>query len=116
MENNDPSKFKYFRIGDIVLDREDSCWGNRRFTIASFFGERYCPMCLGYFTGREREWKTHSNLCVRDIILVGARVRPMARVNSTILVKLIKAGNVEAKREFIIRSNCKKYDYRLNKR
>ena len=113
MENNDPSKFKYFRTGDIVLDREGSVWKNRRFTIASFFGERYSPMCLAYFTGREREWTTHSNLCVKDIILVGARHRPMSRVNQAVLVKLIKVGNIEAKREFIIRSNIQKYKARL---
>lgn len=114
MENNDPAKFKYFRVGDVVLDAEGSIWKNRKFRIESFFGELYCPMCLAYFVGREKCWQTHSNLCVRDLILIGARVRPMSRVRQSILIKLIKAGNVEAKREFIIRSNLAKYKTRLS--
>ena len=109
MENNDASKFKYFRVGDVVLDCEGSVWKNRRFRIESFFGKAYCPMCLAYFVGREKCWNTHSNLCVNDLILIGARQRPMARVNQAILIKLIKTGNVEAKREFIMRSNLNKY-------
>lgn len=113
MENNDPSKFKYFKVGDIVLDFEGSHWDKRKFRIASFFGEKYCPLCLAYFAGREECWATHSNLCVKDIILIGARRRPYERVPDPLLVKLIKTGNLEAKREFIIRSNRKKYAHRL---
>lgn len=113
MSNPDPNKFKYFREGDIVLDREGSCWRNRKFRLVRFFGEKYCPMCLGYFAGMEECWETHSNLCVNDIILVGARRRPMLKVSTPLLVKLIKAGNMEAKREFIIRSNVKKCKNRL---
>ena len=107
------SIFKYFREGDTVLDYEGSCWKNRKFRIARFFGERYSLMCLAYFAGREESWQTHSNLAVNDIILIGARRRPMERVATPILVKLIKTGNIEAKREFIIRSNLKKYKHRL---
>ena len=113
MNNPDPTKFKYFREGDIVLDYEGSCWRNRKFRIERLFGERYCPMCLGYFAGREKCWETHSNLCINNIVLVGARRRPMLKVPTPLLVKLIKTGNVEAKREFIIRSNVKKYKHRL---
>lgn len=105
---------RYFKQGDIVLNGEHSVWGSRRFTIERFFGVVNNPMCLAYFTGREKCWKTHSNLCVNDLILVGAASRPMARVNQSILLKLIKAGNIEARREFIMRSNCKKYKLKLN--
>lgn len=107
MDNNDPQKFKYFRIGDLVMDYEGSCWKRRIFRIASFFGEKYCPMCLAYFAGREECWNTHSNLCIKDIRLVGARRRPLSKVTQSVLITLMKHGNVEAKREFIIRSNSK---------
>lgn len=110
----DTSIFKYFREGDIVLDYEGSCWKNRKFRIARLFGQRYNPMCLAYFAGCEESWQTHSNLSVNNIILVGSGRRPMARIATPLLVKLIKAGNIEAKREFIIRSNVKKYKHRLS--
>lgn len=113
MENKNPEKFRYFRTGDIVLDYRGSHWRNRKFRIASFFGERYCPMCSAYYAGREEEWDTHANLCVNDIVLVGARHRPMLKVSQPLLIKLIQKGNVEAKREFIIRSNVKKNQDRL---
>jgi len=115
MDNNDPEKFKYFRVGDIVLDDENSCWEDHKFTIASFFGEKYCPMCVGYFTGQERSWKTRSNLRVKVIILIDSLNRPFAKISKPVLIKLIQKGNLEAKREFIMRSNAVKYRSRIVK-
>lgn len=114
MENNNPEIWKYYKVGDVILDCPSSIWGDRKFRIASFFGTKYCAMCLGYFYGKRECWKTHSNLPIEEIILIDAPRRPFRRTALPLLIKLMQKGNVEAKREFIMRSNNKKYAYRLN--
>lgn len=45
------------------------------------------------------------NLDLRKIKLMSAPKRPLKNINEKTLVNLIKKGNIEAEREFLIRIN-----------
>ena len=78
---------RYFRLGDIV--RNEEVWGNKLFVIHGFGGNSYLPELYVHPWGKER---TVGNSCNFD-----------ARVTK-LLLKLVKNGNEDAKREFIVRN------------
>lgn len=94
--------WKYFRIGDIVINRE--IWGSkRRFVIDKLYGNAYCPIIDVHPINSP---KTIGNTCLFSpsmTTLVNASRRPLSKLKKEALLKLMKRGNVEAKREFMIR-------------
>lgn len=104
--NTDPKVWKYFKHGDIVKD--EYVWGDKLFEVHSFHGNWYCPLMSVYMCGKP---KTNRNMCnfdVRETKLITAPHRPFRKIPKKTLVKLMSKGNVEAKREFIMRINSKK--------
>jgi hypothetical protein len=98
---------KYFRYDDVVAN--DEIWGKTLFVIHSFGGNSYRPELYVHKYGKP---KTVGNSCNWDVTmtkLVNSPHRPFRKLKSSVLVKLLKKGNEEAKREFIIRTNIKKY-------
>lgn len=105
--NTDPKVWKYFKHGDIVRDSDDSIWGKKLFEVHSFHGNWYCPLMSVYFCGKP---KTNGNMCnfdIREAKLITAPHRPFRKMNKKALIKLMGKGNVEARREFMMRVNTK---------
>jgi len=94
--------WKYFKIGDIVKYPE--VWGdNKLFQVYKLSGNSYLPIlnvcCLN-------KPKTCSNLCnfdARKVKLYDSPHRPFRKLSLPNLIKIMNKGNVEAKREFLIR-------------
>lgn|SRR5574344_1447631 len=107
MENNNPEIYKYFKIGDVVLDYPDSCWRKTKFSIRSFYGNTYLPLVWAHQIGQPESNRYMCNLDVRCIRLVGAMKRPLMKVEKKALITMMNKGVVEAKREFMIRLNTK---------
>ena len=102
------NSFGIYKIGDIVrLKEKDGWWKNTSFEITAFHGNRYCPMCLTNIVGKfySNGKPQQCNLDTRDITLLGSKKRPLRRIKKVLLIKLLQKNNVEAKREFLIRSN-----------
>lgn len=95
--------FKYFKIGDYVINKE--VWGSRKkFVIDKMYGNAYCHI-LDVHPAYES--KTNGNTCLFTVSmtkLVGASKRPLAKLKKNIVMKMVRNGNIEAKREFLIRA------------
>lgn len=95
--------FKYFKIGDYVINKE--IWGSKKkFVIDKMYGNAYCPI---FDVHPAYESKTNGNTCLFTVSmtkLVGASKRPFAKLKKDIVMKMMRRGNVEAKREFLIRA------------
>ena len=99
--------WKYFKIGDIIRDADDSIWGNKLFEIYSFHGNAYLPLVSVHFVGKP---KTNGNMCnfdIRETKLIRAPHRPFKNLKKSALIMLMRKGNIEAKREFMMRLNTK---------
>lgn len=105
IKNTDPKIWKYFRHKDIV--KEESIWGNKLFEVNGFFGNSYCPLISVYMCGKPRRNKNKCNFDVRLTKLITAPHRPFRKMSKEVLLKLMKKGNIEAKREFMMRINNK---------
>ena len=97
------SIFKYFKVGDYVINKE--IWDSKKkFIIDKMYGNAYCPI-LDVHPAYES--KTNGNTCLFTVSmtkLVGASKRPLAKLKKDIIMKMMRKGNVEAKREFLIRA------------
>jgi len=97
------SIFKYFKIGDYVINKE--VWGSKKkFVIDKMYGNAYCPILDAH---PAYESKTNGNTCLFGVSmtkLVGAHKRPLAKLKKEVVMKMMRKGNVEAKREFLIRA------------
>lgn len=104
IRNNDymASIWKHFKIGDIVINR--SVWGsNKRFVIDKMYGNAYCPILDVHPIHVP---KTNGNTCLfnpNDTTLINAPKRPLSKLKKVVLLKMVRNGNVEAKRELLIR-------------
>lgn len=94
------SKFKHFRIGDIIICK--SIWGDKKFVVDKMYGNIYCPILDSHELGKDRKTDTICLLNPNFCKLVYAK-RPLSKLKIEILTKLLKRGNIEAKREFEIR-------------
>ena len=105
MESN--TIWKYFKIGDIVKYPE--IWGDDKiFQVYKLSGNSYSPILNVYFYNKP---KTTSNLCnfdARKAKLYDSPRRPFRKLSLSNLVKIMNKGNVEAKREFLIRVQHKR--------
>ena len=103
----------YFRIGDVVVN--ESIWGNRLFIICAYGGSAYCPELHVRQRGKPLTNAYFCNWDVRTTKLVNAGARPLIKFDHSRLTRLMKIGSdkikEEAKREIIIRNNCKIYEF-----
>lgn len=108
-ENTDHKVWKYFKVGDIVIDGDDSVWGKTKFEIYGFHGNSYCPLLSTYICNKFyiSGNKQKCNLNVREAKLINAFHRPFRNMKKIPLLKLMSKGNVEARREFLMRVNTK---------
>lgn len=93
---------KYFRIGDIV--KNELIWGKQLFVVHGFGGNAYLPELYVHFYGKPQTITNTCNFDLRDVMLIDSPKRPLKKMDKKIILKLLKNGNEEAKREFIIRS------------
>lgn len=93
--------WKYFKKGDIV--RNESIWGDKLFEVEKLCGNSYSPEMIVYFFGKPKTTENMCNFSIRDSKLITSVKRPLKNLKPNIIIKLMKSGNVEAKREFIIR-------------
>jgi hypothetical protein len=98
---------KYFRVDDIVANAD--IWGDALFVVHGFGGNAYLPELYVHRYGKPKTIANSCNWDVRDTELVNAPKRPFKKLKTNMLLKLIKKHNEEAKREFIIRTNIKRY-------
>lgn len=96
----------YFKVGDIV--RNESVWGKTLFLVHSLNGNKYQPILIVHFYGKPLTNKNVCNFVLRDVKLMDSNTRPLMKIDKGVLVKLVSKGNVEAKRELIIRSRKNK--------
>lgn len=103
------SNWKYFKIGDVVKDSSDSIWGNTKFVVKSFLGNWYCPILHCHIVGKfYRNGKPQEcNIDARAARLINSDCRPLKKIPKNVLSKIMNKGNIEAKREFMIRLNTK---------
>lgn len=106
-ESSNNNYWKYFRVGDIVKDEDESVWGNKLFEISKMHGNEYLPLVIAYFVGKEKNTENMCNFDVRNIRLITNPKRPFRKLPKTQLFKLMQRGVLEAKREFIMRVNSK---------
>lgn len=104
IDNMQKQKYhKYFRIGDIV--QNEGIWGKKKFVIHGFGGNSYLAELYVHEYGAKKI--TIGNSCnwdVRDTKLINADKRPLRKLSTKLLTKLLKKDNEDAKREFIIRT------------
>lgn len=108
-ENTDPKVWKYFKNGDTVRDSDDSVWGKTLFRITGFHGNWYCPLLSTDIIGKyyPSGKPQRCNLGVREAKLITAPKRPFRKMPKKVLIRLMGKGNMEAKREFMMRLNTK---------
>lgn len=104
--NTDKGVWRYFRQGDIV--RCEYVWGRTLFEVHGFHGNEYCPLLTVYMLGKPRDTAHMCNFDVRKTKLIAASQRPLKGVPSRVqLLKMMAAGNIDARRELMIRLNAK---------
>lgn len=96
---------KYFKVGDIVIN--PLIWGKRLFQIYKFTGNSYLSEACVHEYGKSKINSNECNFNISEIKLYDNNKRPLKKLKKDVLVKLIKKGNMEAKREFLIRLNKK---------
>ena len=93
---------KYFKKGDIVKNEE--IWGNQLFIVHGFGGNTYLPELYVHFYGKPENITNSCNFDLRMTKLVDSPKRPLRKIDKKIIIRMIKKGNEEAKRELIMRS------------
>ncbi len=93
---------KYFKVGDIV--RNEEIWGNKLFIVDRLFGNSYQPLLMVHPCGQNKTPGNMCNFALSMTKLVNCPKRPLRKIPQSTLIKLLKNGNVEAKREFIMRN------------
>jgi hypothetical protein len=94
-------KYKYYKIGDIV--RNEMVWGDILFVIERFIGNDYAPEAVVHFRNKPLDNGHKCNFGIEEMKLVNSPNRPFKKLKIEVLRKILKTGNEEAKREFIIR-------------
>ena len=97
--------FRGFKIGDIIVN--EMVWGSQLFKIDNFFGNESYPMAVVHFLGRSKTNKNCCNMDVKLLKLIDSEKRPMKNFEKSLLIKLIKKNNQEAKRELLMRTRKK---------
>lgn len=95
---NKQSYHGYYKKGDVVKDKE--VWGDELFLVEDFGGNAYLPVLHVRFINKKREM----SLPTQTTTLINSGNRPLKKMKTRILIKMLKKGIEEAKREFIIRN------------
>lgn len=93
---------KYFKVGDIV--RNEDIWGKQLFIVDKLFGNAYQPLLIVRPYGQPKTVGTMCNFVLSMTKLIDCPKRPLKKISQSTLIKLLRNGNVEAKREFIMRN------------
>lgn len=93
----------YFKRGDVV--RYKDVWGGKLFIVNSFSGNEYLP--LMHVHPMSQVNKRLCNFDERKVELISFSPRPLKKIDKRVLVKLMSKGNIDARREFLVRRNCK---------
>lgn len=99
------STYKNFKVGDTITEVEGNLWAGKEFIISSFHGSSYSMFIHAYMKGKSRTIKNACNFDIREARLINAVRRPLSNLKKVTLIKLMQKGNVEARREFLIRNN-----------
>lgn len=99
------STYKHFKVGDTVTEIDGNLWAGKRFIISSFHGGSYNMFIHAFLAKKPRTIRNACNFDVRETRLLDAEKRPLQKLKKAVLIRLMQKGNVEAKREFIIRNN-----------
>lgn len=97
----------HYKIGDIVFDFKGSTWGNTKFIVVDFHGNKHTPLAWVNELDKPNTNAYKCNFCVKTMRLVDSQLRPMRNVNKIVLIKMMSRGIDEAKREFTIRMNSR---------
>ena len=96
------------KIGDIVLDMRGSYWGNTRFIIEEIRNMGNLTLLWVHQLNKPNMMtKYHCNLLANEVRIVDSTVRPMQSVDNRVLIRMMKKGIAEARREFTMRVNGK---------
>ena len=101
MEKSKKNHWKYYKVGDIIICQ--SIWGNKRFIVDKMYGNAWCPILDVHDFGKEKRTSTTCLLNPNDCKLVNSLKRPLTRLSREKVLTMMKKGNTEAKREFLIR-------------
>ena len=93
---------KYFKVGDIV--RNEDIWGKQLFIVDKLFGNAYQPLLIVHPYGKPKTVGTMCNFVLSMTKLIDCPKRPLKKIPQSTLIKLLRNGNVDAKREFIMRN------------
>ena len=96
----------YFKDGDIV--KNEGIWGDTLFVVHGFHGNKYQPLLSVHFANKPICNKNTCNFVVSETKLMISYRRPFIKLKQEVIIKLTSKGNVEAKRELIIRSRKNK--------
>jgi len=99
----------YFRVGDTVLWYD--VWGKKLFKVDSLFGNSYLPRLMVHPINKNNSVGNMCIFLVHSTTLIDSRHRPFRKLDMKLLVKLLKSGNPEVKKEIKIRSNRKRYNH-----
>lgn len=102
MLKNNKNIHKYFRVNDIV--RCEDIWGKKLFIVDKLAGNWYLPELVVHPYGLRKSTGNTCNFDVRDTKLIMTNKRPFKKLKKSVLIKLIKKGNIDAIREFILRN------------
>lgn len=93
---------RYFRPGDIVRNKE--VWGKKLFVIHGLGGNDYLPELYVHPLGEKPTVGNSCNWDARSAKLIQSTKRPLKKLKTELLIRLLKKGNIEARREFILRN------------
>lgn len=93
--------------GDIVLDMTGSPWGNTRFLVDEIRRMGNLTLLWARQLNKPNLNKYHCNLLAGEVRIVDSTKRPMESVPNRVLIRMMKKGIEEARREFTMRVNGK---------
>lgn len=96
-----------YKEGDTVVAPE--IWGNVKLCIYYVHYSSYRSYVSAHFKGKENIPTNRCMVPVEDLKLVSAQNRPLKNIDNKRLLKMIPRGVIEARREFQMRINNKKY-------
>lgn len=96
------------KIGDTII--APSIWDSHmKFIVVNTFGNSYYFTLATVLSGKPNTPKHRYNIGLNDAKIVDSLNRPFKKLDKMKLIKLVVKKNTMAKKELLIRNNCKKY-------
>lgn len=96
-----------YKEGDTVVAPE--IWGAIKLCVYNVQMSSYRSYVSAYFYGKENTPVNRCTMPIEELKLISAENRPLKNIEHKKLLKMIPRGIIEARREFQIRINSKKY-------